>query len=63
MFEKMLKVNAKKIINRRGLFTEVVLQSRNCHQRRRLAAGLEFEKRRAQLKNPVKKIELKIILN
>jgi len=32
-------------------------------QRRRLAAGLVFEKRRAQLLNQVKKIELKIILN
>ena len=32
-------------------------------QRRRLAAGLEFEKRRAQLQSPVFKIELKFILN
>jgi len=28
-------------------------------QRRRLAAGLEFEKRRAQLQSPILKIELK----
>ena len=35
----------------------------NDAQRRRLAAGLVFEKRRAQLQNLVLKIELKIILN
>jgi len=35
----------------------------NGTQRRRLAAGLVFEKRPAQLRNWVKKIELKIILN
>jgi len=32
-------------------------------QRPRLAAGLEFEKRRARLQSPVLKIELEIILN
>jgi len=32
-------------------------------QRRRLAAGLEFEKRPARLQSPVLKIELVIILN
>jgi len=32
-------------------------------QRRRLAAGLVFEKRQARLQSPVLKIELKIILN
>ena len=36
---------------------------RACRQRRRLAAGLVFEKRRARLQSPVKKVELKIILN
>jgi len=30
----------------------------NCHQRRRLAAGLAFEKRRARLQSPVLQIEL-----
>jgi len=35
----------------------------NCTQRRRLAAGLAFEKRRARLQSPVLKIELEIILN
>jgi len=35
----------------------------NGSQRRRLAAGLEFEKRRARLQSQVKKIELEIILN
>ena len=34
-----------------------------CSQRRRLAAGLEFEKRRARLQSVVLKIELEIIIN
>jgi len=37
--------------------------TKNSNQRPRLAAGLEFEKRRARLQSPVLKIELKIILN